>query len=153
MEGRRIVRLGYVLQEYERIIRHSDTCTMGKMVLAKETRFGMNSRLHFFCDNCEKRAVICTDPHQEGEILSEAVVWGNLSIGIGRSQCEELFSLMDIPLMAEKTYNRNVFQVKKVRNIIIISYLNLKRYLFLDLGKTYVPTDAKGRGGRKEDCN
>lgn len=114
LEGRRIVRLGHVLQEYEKLIRHSDICTMGRMIFTKETRFGMNSRLHFFCDNCERRAVICTDPHQEGNSLSEAIVWGNLSIGIGRNQCEELFSLMDIPFIAEKTYSCKILQVKKI---------------------------------------
>ncbi|KAK9679145.1 hypothetical protein QE152_g40242 [Popillia japonica] len=52
LEGRRIVDLAHVLKKYENITSHSQKCTMGKMRFLKETRRGLASKLHFYCDNC-----------------------------------------------------------------------------------------------------
>ncbi|XP_044760382.1 uncharacterized protein LOC123317835 [Coccinella septempunctata] len=114
LHGRRIVNIGHILFEYEKIIRHSERCTMGRMAFVKETRFGLISRLHFFCDNCDESMILCTDPSNKDNDLSSAVVWGNLSIGIGKNQCKELFAVMDIPFMTQKTFIRKTCQIKKI---------------------------------------
>lgn len=130
LNGRRIVNLGHVLSEYEKICKHGDKCTMGKMTFVKETRFGLTSRLHFFCDNCEEATVLSTDPNNGENEITKAVVWGNMSIGIGKYQCEELFAIMDIPFMTQKTYSQTTAGIKKVALVNCISYTISKIFDF-----------------------
>lgn len=61
LTGQRIFNLGHVLKQYELIIKHPTNCTMVRMNFEKEIRKGLVSILHFYCNNCETRIVICTD--------------------------------------------------------------------------------------------
>lgn len=115
LDGRRIVNLGHVLKEYGKVVNHKYKCTMGRMDFVKETRKGLISYLHFYCDNCEKRYVITTDrPGKSLEDVNKAVVWGSLSVGIGHSQCEELFGVLDVPFMSTKKFISETHHLKKV---------------------------------------
>lgn len=115
LDGRRIVNLGHVLKEYEKILNHKYKCTMGRMDFVKEHRKGIISYLHFYCDSCEKRYVITTDrPGKSLDDVNKAVVWGSLSVGIGHSQCEELFGVLEVPFLNSKKFISETRHVKKV---------------------------------------
>ncbi|KAI4454827.1 exonuclease phage-type/recb c-terminal domain-containing protein [Holotrichia oblita] len=114
LRGRRIVNLAHVLKEYENIILHRTKCSMGRMDIVKETRRGIISLLHFHCMNCEKSYVISTDPSwKDNDSSNTSIVWGSLSVGLGHSQCEEIFGILDIPFMATKTYAKITLDIKK----------------------------------------
>lgn len=115
MEGRRIVNLGHVLKEYGKVLNHKYKCTMGRMDFIKETRKGLISYLHFYCDNCGKHYVITTDCTGKSlQDVNNAVVWGSLSVGIGHSQCEELLGVLEIPFMTPKKFVSETHHLKKV---------------------------------------
>ncbi|KAK9694562.1 hypothetical protein QE152_g33441 [Popillia japonica] len=113
LEGRRIVDLAHVLNENENITSHSQKCTMGKMRVLKETRRGLTSKLHFYCDNCEKSQIISTNTTSINDDINKSAVWGSLSTGLGHRQCEELFGVLNITFMSEKTYMKTTSDVKK----------------------------------------
>lgn len=112
VHGRRIVDLGHVLQQYSAILWHKLKCTGGEMQIVKETRKGLVSFLHFYCDNCEQTVVLSSDRH--GDELNEALVWGCLSTGIGHHQCEELMGVMNVPIMSAKTFAKKTSLIKNV---------------------------------------
>ncbi|KAF5276618.1 hypothetical protein FQR65_LT16265 [Abscondita terminalis] len=112
IKDRRIVNIAHMLKEYEKIAIHRFTCTMGHMKIVKETRVGMISFLHFYCDNCERKAVITTDRLDSG--LTDAFVWGSLSIGIGHKQLEEIMGVLNVPVITQNTFAKKTSTVKKV---------------------------------------
>lgn len=115
VQGRRIVNLGYVLEEYEKIIKHPQFCTMGRMNFIKESRCGLVTKLHFFCDNCEKSKIISSEPAGTNlKNINVATVWGSHSIGIGYSQCEELMGILDVPFLSDKCFAKETFKLKHV---------------------------------------
>ncbi|KAF2900411.1 hypothetical protein ILUMI_05780 [Ignelater luminosus] len=58
IKDRRVVDLGYILTQYERIVKHSQYCTMRKMNFVKEKTAGLHYSLYFSCDNCDKTVVL-----------------------------------------------------------------------------------------------
>lgn len=115
LQGRRIVNLGHILQEYEKIIKHPQVCTMGRMNFVKETRLGLVTRLHFFCDNCERSYIILSEPVGSSiKNINSAAVWGSLSVGIGHNQCEELLGILDVPFLSEKCFLTETVNLKHV---------------------------------------
>lgn len=119
LSGRRIVNIGHILSEYEKVLKHPGACTMGKMKLIKESRTGLITRLHFYCDNCEKKLIISSEPNDHN--INSAAAWGCMSVGIGHSQCEELLAVLDIPFMNTKTFAKEVINVKKVKLFKLIN--------------------------------
>ncbi|KAK9696346.1 hypothetical protein QE152_g31959 [Popillia japonica] len=109
--GRRIVDLAHLLTEYEKVIKYPTKCTRGRMKFTKEFRSGLVTKLYFYCDNCEKQMIICSE--SESKSVNNAVAWGSLSTGIGYCQCDKLFGVLNIPFMASKTYSKEVAKVKK----------------------------------------
>ncbi|KAK5649738.1 hypothetical protein RI129_000767 [Pyrocoelia pectoralis] len=123
LSGRRIVDIGYLLQQYHTILQHSQKCTMGRMDFKREVRSGISSKLYFQCNTCDKKEFIVTNSPltTNKRSLNEIAVWGSMSIGIGHSQCEELFAVLDIPFMAPKTFAKCTLSVKKVGNYYTIN--------------------------------
>lgn len=122
LKGRRVVNLGYVLEKYSAVVKHSLRCTMGRMEFQKEFRHGLHSKLVFYCDNCEQSMTINTEPPEAIKTVNSTVVWGSLSTGLGHNQCEELFGVLDIPFMTAVTFARQTAIVKKVGQV---KYVNL----------------------------
>ncbi|KAK4882592.1 hypothetical protein RN001_002710 [Aquatica leii] len=59
------------------------------MRIVKEVTFGLNSSLHFYCDNCEKTCVINSEPHNVGKDINKEIVWGCLSTAMCAAGEEE----------------------------------------------------------------
>ncbi|CAH1994216.1 unnamed protein product [Acanthoscelides obtectus] len=115
LERRRIVNLGHMLFEYGKVLNHSKACTMGRMDFVEEKRIGHLVKLHFFCDNCEKRMVIESEPPcTTKKSVNTAPVWGSISTGIGHSQYEELMGVLNVPAMTSRTFRKKTSTVKKV---------------------------------------
>ncbi|XP_054260994.1 uncharacterized protein LOC128985488 [Macrosteles quadrilineatus] len=104
MSGRRMVDVGHIFRQLQVIASHPMKCTMGKYELKKEIRSGLFCTWSFYCDNCEKTYVVTSLPVDEKHNDNDALVWGAMSIGIGFAQLEELFSLLDVPVMSQEKY-------------------------------------------------
>lgn len=113
--GRRIVDLGYLLQQYQEVILHKFNCTMGSMQYVGETQRGISSLLKFYCDNCEKNLTISTTVPETANDVNDSLVWASTSIGIGFKQLEEFLGVLDIPPPAAKTFMRHTASVHKVK--------------------------------------
>ena len=113
--GRRIVDILHVAQQFAIMGQHSKKCTYGKFELVREIKSGFYSTLIHTCNMCKGEFRVTTDPAVENpDIINEAAVWGALSIGIGRSQMEELFNIMEVPVMSAEKFRRHEIEVGKV---------------------------------------
>ncbi|KAF2886844.1 hypothetical protein ILUMI_19329, partial [Ignelater luminosus] len=134
LRERRIVDLGYVLTQYEKILQHNRNCTMGKMQLTKEKREGLSYALYFSCSHCDKTAILLSEPpEQKKNAINEKAVWGCLAIGIGHSQCEELLGILDIPFMHQQTAVKELSLQKEIHTLPEPTLL-----------RWHIPTDLAG---------
>ncbi|KAF2879741.1 hypothetical protein ILUMI_26428, partial [Ignelater luminosus] len=127
IKGRRVVDLGYVLTQFEHIVKYTQYCTMGKMNFVKEGTAGLHSSLYFHCDNCDKTVVLSKSNNhpwkQKG--VNKRVVRDCLSTGIGHRQCEELLTLLDVPFMNQGLLPKK--QLKRGTNICVKQYKQGKK--------------------------
>ncbi|KAF2895496.1 hypothetical protein ILUMI_10678, partial [Ignelater luminosus] len=100
LSGNRIVDIDFFLQETKKLHLHDLRCTMGKMQFQKEIREGFTSVLYYYCDTCNKSITLGTRPQKAN--VNNAFVWGTTSIGIGYSQSDELFSVLNVPIMTPR---------------------------------------------------
>ncbi|KAF5291892.1 hypothetical protein FQR65_LT11376 [Abscondita terminalis] len=107
--GRRLINLPQILDQYKDIVLHKFRCTTGDMRYQREIRNGLFTTLELYCDNCEKRSMIISDPTKNE--INDGLVWGCLSSGIGYHQCEEIFGY--VPIMTAKTFARKTTTLKK----------------------------------------
>lgn len=114
LKGKRIVDVEHVFKQFEILASRPKTCTMGRYKLQKENRNGLFTTWTFYCDNCEKEYNVTSTPTDEKHDVNDALAWGSMSIGIGFSQCEELFSILDVPIMSEKKFRSHETKVGKV---------------------------------------
>lgn len=121
--GRRIVDISHVLMQLEKLASHPNVCTMGRYKFEREVVSGLYSKWEYYCDNCEKRFVVTSEPEESKEAPNNALVWGALSVGLGYAQVEELFSVMDIPVMGRPKFKSHEKKIGKVRKHIITKYI------------------------------
>lgn len=114
IEGRRVVDMAYFMREYESLFYHYKECTGGKYDFKKESRAGLNSILYFECNACGKTRQVSTQKPDDGNSINTAYVWGALSVGIGHSQAEEMFSILDIPALTGKSFQQHEKKVEQV---------------------------------------
>lgn len=112
--GRRVVNINHVLAQLQKISSHHRQCTMGKYKFNREVVSGLFSKFIFYCDNCESEVAVTSEPEDRRQEVNDAVVWGALSIGIGHSQIQELFGVMDVPVMGPKKFKLHEKRVGKV---------------------------------------
>lgn len=119
--GRRIVNISHVLMQLEKLASHQSVCTMGRYKFEREVVSGFYSKWEYYCDNCEKRIFVTSEPEKSKEEPNNALVWGALSVGLGYAQVEELFTIMDIPVMGRPKFNSHEKKIGKVRKQVIIN--------------------------------
>lgn len=124
LSGRRVVDINHVLKQLQIISSHPNKCTMGKYKLKKEYLSGLFSKWTFWCDNCEKEFVVTSVPPNQEEEVNDALSWGAMSVGVGYSQIEEMFSVLDIPVMSHKKYKHHEEKIGQVRLTILHIYIN-----------------------------
>lgn len=120
IQGRRVVDLDFFMKEYDRISKHATVCTGGKFVLQNEKRTGLKSTLKFECKACNRIEHISTEPPEYGNNINTAFVWGAVCVGIGHSQAEELFSIMDVPVLGGKHFMEHEKIVGQVRSNLLL---------------------------------
>lgn len=115
VDGNRIVNLKVFLDNLKTISNHGKIfgCTLDNLVLMKEKRLGLSSKLFFKCNMCNLvKSITTTEINNTSLNLNTAAVSAVIGIGIGYSQMKEFLGVLDIPCMTQKTYARaqNVVQ-------------------------------------------
>lgn len=108
LEGRRIVDIGYLIENISSIGRHDPfDCSFSDMKPISERRKGFCSVLKFKCNMCNVVKSIRTErPQHTKELMNvnEAAVAGVVTTGGGYSQLEELCASLDMPCMSSDTW-------------------------------------------------
>jgi hypothetical protein len=112
IQRRHIVSLPHVLRQWTAILLHRSECTAGEMRLHKEHNKGLHTKLTFKCSMCGRTAELDTDP--AGDSLNTALAWGGLSIGVGFSQVQELFAVLNVAAPGARYYRKCERQVGSV---------------------------------------
>lgn len=109
MEGRRIVDLGYLLEQIVEISKHPPfDCTFSDMRLINEHKIGLVSKLTFTCRMCNLEKTIDLTKRVQDELeLNDALVLATISTGTGYSTAEEMFAVLNIPFMTSATYQKH----------------------------------------------
>lgn len=119
VSGRRVVDINHILRQLEIVAKHGNHCTMGKYRLNREIANGLYSKFVYHCDNCDKQFTVTSEPEEKRNEANDGLVWGALSIGIGHSQAEELFSVLDIPVMSARKFRTHENKIGKVSTLNI----------------------------------
>jgi len=115
LKERRVVDLGYVLTQIECIARHPMRCTSGRMRVISEFRQDLHSAIRFRCNVCGTTEVLRTERPPNGlQEVNRAFVWGAISVGIGYSQAEEFFSILDVPVLSAPAFREHEKAVGEV---------------------------------------
>lgn len=105
-ESRKIVDLARFVEDIRRVERHTMICNFGgSLVHTRTEHMGISSVLHYRCCKilcCATEYVWTSNP----ESIHMDSVWGALSIGIGHSQSEELFAVIQTQYMSATTYQK-----------------------------------------------
>jgi hypothetical protein len=112
--GRRLMNAAHVLTQLKRLAAHSQHCTCGDFQLVGEHRDGLKSTLEFECTSCSKLQTVTTDK-APGKEINDAMVWGATCVGIGHYQAQELFGVLECPIMAKRKWNKHALNVEDVR--------------------------------------
>jgi hypothetical protein len=114
ISGNYLCDFEYVSQQIVKREEHKAICTFGKFEFFREEAVGIVSTFIYKCQVCEKIFRLSTQPPDKIESTNDAVVWGALSIGIGREQLEEQFGILDSRMMSARKFRRHEVKIEKV---------------------------------------
>lgn len=110
LEGNRLVNIDFFIKGLQRMNNHSfpGKCNFTDMVVEKEIRIGLNSKIIFVCKMCRVRSVIYTcknsteqlDDKSKDVNINEAAVLATQTIGCGFFNLEEFLSILNVPTMS-----------------------------------------------------
>lgn len=118
--GRRIVDIDFFIHQLKLVSDHGQQfgCNFSNLIVKKEKKMGLSSKISFYCNMCNITLIVDTINTKERDINIDSVLGTNL-IGTGFSGIEELFAVMDIPVMSSNTYKAKQKIVGK--DIIVVS--------------------------------
>lgn len=114
LQGRRLVDIGYVFKQINKISKHSPfDCSFGDMYPTSECRMGLQTKITFFCRMCnmEKSLNLIDDNCEGGMNINNALALSAISTGTGYSTLNEIFSVLNVPFMSSNTYEAHHEQV------------------------------------------
>ncbi|KAK9752248.1 hypothetical protein QE152_g4421 [Popillia japonica] len=127
LSGRRVVDIQYFMDQIIKSGNHAPfDCSFLHMELMKEERRGLASTYIFRCRLCNIIQKIHTDNADCRDAdVNTGIVFGATSIGIEYSQCNELLTTINVPLMAANTF------ASKERNLAtVIQHLQAKNEIW-----------------------
>jgi hypothetical protein len=109
LKGSRIINIEQLLQYSSQLTAHASRCN-GSIMLSGETRDGLASIFTGHCSTCDHTITFPTSQKVKGPRgyvrweCNLAAVWGQMAIGGGHSQLEEMMSVMGVPVMRRTTF-------------------------------------------------
>lgn len=106
--GRRIVHFDVFMKKLKVISSHSKSCTLSNLILTKEMSLGINSRLYYTCNKCNRNFVIntCDQDDDTDYSVEHACIESIMSIGGGFYNLEEFLNSLAIPCMSTYAYDK-----------------------------------------------
>ncbi|KAJ8881770.1 hypothetical protein PR048_018256 [Dryococelus australis] len=108
IEDRRLFDVAFLFQEMSRISQHNKVfhCSFVNMQLIKEHRKGMISSYYFQCNMCGTIKIISSEDPRKN--FNSNMAWVNSMVLTGQSftQLQEITSTMEVPCMANETFNK-----------------------------------------------
>ncbi|KAJ8912412.1 hypothetical protein NQ315_013479 [Exocentrus adspersus] len=106
LEGRRIVDIGFFLEEIRRMEKHPPfDCTFLDMYPYSERRTGLNSTIITFkCKMCGIVQTIYLCENTASVDSNTSLVMGTISAGVGYTASEEIFTSLNIPFISERSF-------------------------------------------------
>uniref|UniRef100_T1IXZ8 Mutator-like transposase domain-containing protein n=1 Tax=Strigamia maritima TaxID=126957 RepID=T1IXZ8_STRMM len=120
LQGRRIVVIKYFLEQLKIAADHNKAfaCDLQQMEVVSEITKGLASRLTLKCQMCNMESIVCTDDNaccnignnqknqQRRMDPNYSAVSGIIACGGGYSQLREILGALDIPYMANGTFQK-----------------------------------------------
>lgn len=108
ISGRCIVHFGHILTELQRLSTHwINECRLTDFVLNKIKRHGLKTQFFFQCRMCHFQDSIWSEPTVENILdINRGAVCGTMLTGTGHKQLQELLAAVDVPCMANETYQK-----------------------------------------------
>lgn len=108
LTGRRIINIEYFLNSLQSIKHELFDCSIQNLVFKSEIQKGFFSEFHFECNLCRKKEVIFSEPPDIITSLSinAAIVTATVKTGQGFTNIEQFSSILDMPCMSNKTYQK-----------------------------------------------
>lgn len=108
VKGNRIISLDYFFEELKNLSMHSSlfNCNFSNIVIVKEHRRGLISKLFLKCNLCNEEFCVDTCPtvDPDSNNLNYLSIVGGIAIGTGFMQTEEFLAVLDILFMTNKTF-------------------------------------------------
>ena len=104
LNGRRIVDIMFLFQQFKEISEHSKVCRFSALCCIKEVNKGLNAIFTFNCQACRKDFRIRSEATKSMGV-NETAIMGIISIGLGFSHLEEYCAHMSIPTIKKKTFD------------------------------------------------
>lgn len=109
LEGRRIVDVGFFLEQLKLLSNHGPQfgCTLNNLSVKSEIVRGLYSGFMFVCDMCGYYKVVWTDPKCETALdINAAAVAGSIGTGGGYKNLTKILGALNIRCMGHSTYEK-----------------------------------------------
>lgn len=96
------------------------------MKLITTRRRGMATLFVYRCTRCHKKIKCPSHNKKQASELNKGIVWGSVNIGIGHHQTQEMFSLMGVETLSDKTYRKieeEIYDVSAFINFLFFFYI------------------------------
>ena len=106
VNGNRIVQIDYYTEGIIKITRqHSRICVFGNLIMHKEVKRGLTSKIVFKCNMCNREEFVYTeDPKKEKSIINVGAVWGTLAVGSTYKHLDDFLGVNNIPSMPNSLF-------------------------------------------------
>lgn len=112
VQGRRLVDINHIFETIQNNKHEGFGCTFTDLNLIKEIRTGFFSQFFFKCKLCNKIEIISSEPKKSSSMsVNTAIVSSVVSNGQGYGQLEQFSAILNMPCMANRTYQKEHEQI------------------------------------------
>jgi hypothetical protein len=121
IEGNRLVNVLHFFNQLKRICSHGECfgCNFSNLTLEKEVRTGLSPRFVIKCGMCNNNNLFHLDSQKNSSIdtdINASAVRGIISIGCGFYNLEEFLASVNVPCMAQGTFQKMLFSKFEIIN-------------------------------------
>lgn len=106
ISGNRIVNIQYLFNQLKSINHTGFNCSFFDLNLISEKQMGLRSVFTFQCNVCKLKNKIYTEDPKTNVNINKLAISAIVVTGGGYSQLEEIYAVMNMPTMSNKTYLR-----------------------------------------------
>lgn len=106
LKQNRIINIDHFLLALKTISGYSKVfaCSLQNLIVSREIKCGLNSKIIFVCNMCHQEFMIDTCPKQETVNINYLGVQAANGVGMRYFGLEEVLGVLNVPCMTESTY-------------------------------------------------